>query len=89
MDIKTYKFLCPHCKGHRVEEVVTDAAVVSEIAIIHEDGELDYGEQTTDDGYVSQYQCMNCGFIVGENEDGPITDQLDFVEWVKKNCPQD
>lgn len=84
-------FICPKCQETRIEEVVSDAVVTSEIVIIHEDGELDYGDQIVDDGLVSRYQCLNCGFVIGGNEEGDssIKDQLELVDWIKKNCTKE
>jgi rubredoxin len=81
-------FTCPACGTHRIEEVMNNVTVVSEISSFYEDGDLDYGQQSSEDGEVTQYQCMRCGFIVGENEGGPIIEGLALVEWIKANCPQ-
>jgi len=88
--MKNLKFTCPNCKNHRLEEIMVDVVVSSEIAVINEDGDITYGEQTNEDGEVSQYQCIGCGYIVGqESEGGPITDCIEMVQWVKSKCPQD
>jgi predicted RNA-binding Zn-ribbon protein involved in translation (DUF1610 family) len=81
-------FRCPHCKSTKLEEVMSDVTVVSEIVKIREDGDLDYGEQINDGGEVAQYQCVKCGFFVGEGEFGPVTDCVELAAWVKKNCSQ-
>jgi len=83
------KFTCPVCKNHRLEEVMTNTTVVTEILGIGEDGDLDYGMQINegDDTY-QYYQCIHCGFII-RNSKEPITDCVDMVEWVKNNCPQE
>ena len=86
--MKNLTFTCPHCKFYRLEEVMVDVVVYSEIAVIHKDGDITYGEQTNNKGSISQYQCMDCGYIIGEKEGGPITDCVEMVEWVKENCPQ-
>jgi rubredoxin len=82
-------FVCPNCKGKRLEEVMSDVSVTSEITNIREDGDLDYGEQVNDGGEVAQYQCVKCGFFVGEGEGGPVTDCAELAQWVKKNCRKD
>jgi predicted RNA-binding Zn-ribbon protein involved in translation (DUF1610 family) len=66
---KTVKFKCPDCGGHRIEEIMSDVTVASEITCIPEGGDLDYGEQTSDGGVVERYQCMHCGFVVPDCTD--------------------
>jgi hypothetical protein len=85
-DDTSLKFVCPKCKGHRLEEIMSNVSVASEITEIKKDGDLNYGEQTNEDGEVAQYQCINCGFFVGESEGYPITDCVELAEWVAKNC---
>jgi rubredoxin len=82
------QFTCPTCKNHRLEEVMSGVTVVSEIAEISEEGDHTYGEQTNEEGVVSQYQCIHCGYILGQKEGSPIVECDEIAEWVKKNCPQ-
>ena len=67
---------------------MSTVSVTSEIADIDEDGDHSYGEQTNEDGYIAQYQCIHCGYLLrGENKN-LITDCVKMAEWVKKNCKQ-
>lgn len=56
-----FKFTCHKCGSHKLEEVMFDVTVVSEIAVLDDDDGLEYGEQTNEDGTVDRYQCVNCG----------------------------
>lgn len=80
------KFKCPKCQGTRLEEIMSDVVVASEIySIEFEDGEADcnYGDQTNDDGVIDRFQCMGCGFHipqVGSDEDA--TTLFEAAEWI-------
>lgn len=58
-------FCCPDCHDTRLEEIMTDVLVASEITI--EDGEVCYGEQTNEDGIIDRFQCATCGHVLKEN----------------------
>ena len=64
-------FTCPQCSHNKVEEVLASVTVASEINVINDNGELDYGEQTNCGGYVDCYQCSNCGLNIENATDGP------------------
>jgi len=87
--VKELQFTCPNCKNHNLEEIMSNVSVASEISTIRDDGDIDYGEQTNEDGSVSQYQCMSCGYIIGQDEKELITDHIDMVNWIKSHCPQE
>ena len=63
------QFTCPKCGSHRLEEVLTDCTVSSEILDMGPGGDLEYGEANNDGGCVDRYQCLNCGCIVPNAED--------------------
>ena len=58
------EFTCPECQHHRIEEIMEDVVVSSVIESIGEGGDIDYGNQSNDDGEVVRYQCMNCGYAL-------------------------
>ncbi len=58
---KCVQFTCEKCGEHKLEEVMTDVVVTSNINSIGESGNIDYGEQCNEDGEVECYQCSNCG----------------------------
>lgn len=69
-------FKCPRCQKNRLEEVMTDVVVASEVTEC--DGDTcEYGEQTNSDGIVSHYQCVECGWII-PGVKGPE----DLVTWL-------
>lgn len=54
-------FTCKRCGSHRLEEVMTDVVVSSEITDVGEGGDIEYGNVANDGGVVDRYQCLNCG----------------------------
>ncbi len=84
------EFTCPKCGEHRIEEVMIDVVVMSEIINLDSDGDFNYGEQTNDGGIVDSYSCMNCGltpYIEDEthSECDVIDSHDDLVKWIKIN----
>jgi len=59
------QFTCPRCRSRKLEEIMVNVTVSSEIATIEvEDGEvieINYEDQTNEDGEVDRYQCAECG----------------------------
>lgn len=55
------KFTCPDCKNHGIEEIMVNVTVSSEV-VGFDGGEVEYGEQTNEDGEVDRYQCSTCGW---------------------------
>ena len=76
------KFTCPECGDHRVEEIMVDVTVSSEITAFDELGDFEY-RQPMNDGGVSHYQCLYCGQVIqhmGEN----ITDPRHLYNYLAK-----
>jgi len=74
---KEIEFTCPKCNEHRIEEIMVDVGVISEISRLlrYENGVgIEYGEQTNDDGHVDRYQCGGCGYTIVS--DAPEFDEL-------------
>lgn len=95
-DINGYEdgltFICPRCKGTRLE-CVENGIYTSEVLNIHKDGDFDYGHINAD-GEVTGFQCLCCGYELTFNDDDmqddePITDVEDVVDWIKNNCQSD
>tara|TARA_Y100000310_G_scaffold280329_1_gene299987 strand:- start:1063 stop:1551 length:489 start_codon:yes stop_codon:yes gene_type:complete len=82
---KKLKFTCEQCGEHRLEEIMVDVVVSSEITV-SEDGNIDYGEQSNDGGEVERYQCMACGQDVLDNTSHPLTDCQELAKWIKQRC---
>jgi len=85
------KFICPDCKGTRLE-CCEDGAYNSEVLNIDSEGDFDFGEINAS-GEPDRFQCLGCGYILATQEEGfaeyPITEHEEVVEWCKKNCKQD
>ena len=81
------KFQCPKCKQKRLECCETNAFVTSIITDLDEEGDFDYDVPNISDSTVDRFQCVNCGFVLQEQGEN-ITDNLDVVEWLIKNCKQ-
>ena len=85
------KFVCPSCGGNRLE-CVQDGSHTSEVVNIDPDGDFEYDAiQSTGD--VDRWQCLKCGYTLVDGDDNPaddaIIDQMDIIEWIKKNCSQE
>lgn len=76
-------FCCPSCEDNRLEEIVSGATVATEISI--EDGEVIYGEQSSDSGMLERYQCVNCGYTLTDEEGDTIQSEEDLIDWLKKH----
>lgn len=80
------KFTCPNCGSHRLE-CCEDGPYSSEVLNIDEEGDFDYGEIDAS-GMVDRFQCLNCGYVLINDEgfgEYPITDTDEVVEWIKKH----
>lgn len=90
MSQNRYKFICPKCKHNKIEEVLINVTQYTTIDKIDSDGDFKYGERLAEDGEVQNYQCSKCGFVIEMDDyNAHITDPVELVEWIKKNCRQD
>jgi len=80
------KFTCPKCKTNRLEEVMVDVTVASQVTLIYDDGDMDYGNQTNEGGEIDHYQCIECGCVLKDDNNEPVKDQLDLVKWLEKHA---
>jgi len=87
LETKGMKFICPSCKGRRLE-CVQDGVHSSIITELSEEGDFNYGEIQSDDGMVDRFQCVDCGQVIKDGKE-TIQDNWDLVEWIKKHCKQD
>ena len=81
-------FQCPKCKYERLECCETDAFVTSIITDLDDDGDFDYAQLIIRDSTVDRFNCVNCGFVLEDEQGENITDNLEVIEWLKKNCKQ-
>ena len=79
------QFTCPKCGNNRLEEVMVDVTVVSEITDIG-DGDCTYGQQTNEDGSVERYGCISCGYMPCHEDGQPVSDLEELEAWIKENC---
>lgn len=80
------KFICPNCGDNKIEEIMTDAVVTSDINNIHESGDIDYGESSHEGGFINHFQCRGCGEIVGKDSSqtrGVVTPE-DLYNYLKE-----
>jgi transcription elongation factor Elf1 len=73
-------FTCPDCKGHRLEEIMVNVTVASEIIVIHSCGYCEYGEPSNDCGVIDRYQCLDCGFMILTKDGENITDPQELFQ---------
>lgn len=89
--MKTLQFKCPQCGKIVLEEVMVEVTQSSSISAIEDDNGvvfLDYGNSSTDGGEVERYQCMDCSYILVDEEGNNINDPDALAEWLKTNCKQ-
>jgi len=64
------QFTCPDCGSHRLEEVMDDVTMTTEILSVGPGGDLEYGDNSAgDSGTVDRYQCLNCGHVIPDATD--------------------
>lgn len=61
-------FTCEKCGAHRLEEVMTDVIVISEVIEIRNDGECGYGRRNSEDGEIDSFQCSAYGWVLPSSE---------------------
>ena len=79
-------FTCPSCQSHRLE-CCEDGPYSSEVVNIDEEGDFDYGE-IEGSGNVSRFQCLNCGYILEEENDYAPETNEGVVQWILGHCEQ-
>jgi len=84
------KFICPDCKGTRLE-CCEDGAYNSEVLNIDSEGDFDFGEISAS-GTPNRFQCLGCGYVL-ENDEGfgiySVTEHEEVVEWCQAHCKQE
>ena len=84
-EIKTLTFICPKCKGNRLEVIETNAIVSSVISNLDPDGDFDYENLNVDDSIVDRFQCIECGYVLQDENEEKITDNMEVIKWLKKH----
>lgn len=60
-------FTCSRCYTHKIEEVIPNATLRTSVMAIYTDGDLDYGDQSSEDGDTPYYQCEKCGKVIADS----------------------
>jgi len=94
-----YEFKCPNpgCSGNRLNEIMVNVIVDSEIDRITDDDGIVYGDQTNGDGDVLYFCCRVCGILLTTDgtwcRDNEMTHKIavttheELIQWLKsKNC---
>ena len=83
-------FTCPSCQENRLE-CVEAAIVTSVIKDIKRNGDFEFNAPIVTDGETDRFQCVGCGFVLTNKEEGfaeyNITEHGEVVEWCDQNCP--
>lgn len=72
-------FKCSACGSGLFEEVMENVTVLSNVDFVDDQGFVDYGEQTNEDGDVSHFQCSACGMAI-RDADGEYAKDGDLAE---------
>jgi hypothetical protein len=88
------KFVCPSC-GNTHLEAVMEGSHTTAVEGMFNSGSIEYGD-TESHGDLDRFQCVTCGFIIKKddedptsNDQQPIMDDDELVEWCKANCNQE
>lgn len=81
---KNLKFICPECQNNHLECCESNAYVTSEIDVLSNDGDFLYGVPSIQDSTVACFQCTACGYSPKRENGADIDDNLELVEWLKK-----
>jgi predicted RNA-binding Zn-ribbon protein involved in translation (DUF1610 family) len=91
---KAVKFLCPDC-GHTRIEAVMDGSHTTIVDGMFKGGGMEYGD-TEAEGDLQRFQCVGCGRTIVDDDgersiedQDPITDEEQLVEWCQENCSQE
>lgn len=78
------KFRCERCGHNKLEEVMESVVVSTIIKNVGEGGDIDYGNQSNDEGEVRCYQCVNCGEPI--MDDGLfLTTSEELYDWLQES----
>jgi predicted RNA-binding Zn-ribbon protein involved in translation (DUF1610 family) len=80
-------FTCPNCRSNKIEEVLANVTVRSEVHLTEDlnDGELSYDtgpqerikDANNEDGHVVRYQCGGCGALIVDDDSPYAENGLD------------
>jgi hypothetical protein len=61
-------FTCPDCNGNRIEEVLVEAVVTTELVSIDKWGYMTYAEPDVGHGSVECLRCVDCDRVVDKDD---------------------
>jgi DNA-directed RNA polymerase subunit RPC12/RpoP len=61
-------FTCDDCGHHRIEEVLVEAVVTTEVVSVDKWGYMQYAEPDVGTGNVECYRCVYCGKTVDKDD---------------------
>jgi len=74
------QFTCKDCGSHRLEEIMTDVTMATEITDVGPGGDLEYANGGAgDSGDVDRYQCLDCGHVVTDSSGQKVTDSEELA----------
>lgn len=80
------EFVCPKCRGSRIEQVLTGGIVHTEV-FLYDDPSYDvYGEPVVSLADFSCFQCVNCGWRIPITDHGATEDTDDDAlrKWLQE-----
>lgn len=79
-------FTCPSCRQSKIEQIICNAQVCTEIEEVSEKHGVQYRcGYTLSDGQIERYQCENCGFIIRDNMGEPVTTDDELINTLVNN----
>ena len=81
--MNTLKFTCTECGGHRLNEVMTNIIVSSEITHLSDSLDFEYDNSYNEEGEIDRYECILCGYIL-KFLDEPIQCNEDVICWIDR-----
>jgi transcription initiation factor IIE alpha subunit len=89
MSEKLLKFTCPKCGGHVLDQDEDNCFISSEIEHIRADGDFDILPPTIHKSSNYGFSCRNCNVYLKDENNYILKENLEVVEWIKKNCSQE
>jgi len=85
------KFVCPQCRGTKLDLIKIDVELIYPVLEINEDNDFVYDEPIVNefnDGSIWGMQCPKCDFIIRGEDGQHLIDQKDIRNWIIENCEQ-
>lgn len=83
---KRVVFTCPSCGQHRIE-CVMEGVNTCEVLDTPADGNFEYNHVESESDVI-RWQCVNCGYVISDEDGEPLLDNAEIVNWIEENCPK-